>query len=467
MSATRILIVDDDQSFRYLLEETLRKEGYEIASASSGEQALQIFKNDSFDVVTLDIKMPGMDGFTVLSEIKKLKPEQLTVIITAYGAQKIAVEAVKQGAYDYFTKPFDVDELRLVIRRAVECSYLSRENRKLKEELHKKYDFGEIIGNSGKILEVLEVIKKVSSTDVTVLIQGESGTGKELVARSVHNNSPRKDRAFVKINCAAIPEGVLESELFGHEKGAFTDASFQKNGRFESANHGTIFLDEIGDMSLATQAKVLRVLQEKEFERVGSTRSIKVDVRIITATNKDLLRCVREGGFREDLYYRINVVSVNLPPLRERREDIPLLFEHLIGKFNKVFNKSIKHISLDALELLMKYNWPGNIRELENVLQRAIVLVEKEIITPQELPFYIRCVNEDIKVKTDSVDFSKPLLDTVKEITEDVEKQIIIKALNRTNWNRTEAAQLLQVSRKSLFNKMKRFNLLESLESEE
>ncbi|MFH2146023.1 MAG: sigma-54 dependent transcriptional regulator [Candidatus Omnitrophota bacterium] len=467
MSAIRILIVDDDQSFRYLLEETLRKEGYEIVSASSGEEALGIFKNDSFDVVTLDIKMPGMDGFAVLSEIKKIRPEQLTVIITAYGAQKIAVEAVKQGAYDYFTKPFDVDELRLVIRRAVECSCLNRENRKLKEELHKKYDFGEIIGNSGKILEVLEVIKKVSSTDVTVLIQGESGTGKELVARSVHNNSPRKDRAFVKINCAAIPEGVLESELFGHEKGAFTDASFQKNGRFESANHGTIFLDEIGDMSLATQAKVLRVLQEKEFERVGSTRSIKVDVRIITATNKDLLRCVREGGFREDLYYRINVVSVNLPPLRERREDIPLLFEHLIGKFNKVFNKSIKHISLDALELLMKYNWPGNIRELENVLQRAIVLVEKEIITPQELPFYIRCVNEDIKVKTDGVDFSKPLLDTVKEITEDVEKQIIIKALNRTNWNRTEAAQLLQISRKSLFNKMKRFNLLESLESEE
>ncbi len=459
--AARILVVDDDQSFRFLLEEALKKEGYSVAAAANGQAALKIYNQEEFDVVTLDIKMPGMDGFEVLSEMKKINSEQLVVIITAYGAQKIAIEAVKKGAYDYFTKPFDIDELRLVIKRALECKRLNYENKKLKEELHKKYHFKELVGNSGKMLEVFEIMKKVVNTDVTVLIQGESGTGKELVARAIAYNSQRKDHPFIKINCAAIPEGILESELFGHEKGAFTDASFKKIGRFEAADKGTIFLDEIGDMSLATQAKVLRVLQEKEFERVGSAQSVKVDVRIITATNKDLFRCVKTREFREDLYYRINVVSINLPPLLERREDIPLLFEHFMHKFNREFSKSIKHISLEAMELLMKYKWPGNIRELENVLQRAIVLAEKDVITKNDLPFYIRCVDEEIKIETESVDFSKSLLETVREVVDDVEKQIILKALNKTNWNRTLAAKLLQISRKSLFNKMKRCNLLE------
>jgi len=462
--SVRILIVDDDKSFRFLMEEALKKENYDVVAVSSGEEALEIFQKEKFDVVTLDIKMPGMDGFEVLSHMKKINPEQSIVIITAYGAQKIAIEAVKKGAYDYFTKPFDVDQLRLVMQRAIDRNRLNSENKKLKAQLDKTYSFSEIIGNSGKILEVFEVIKKVSGTDVTVLIQGESGTGKELVARAIHYNSTRKDAAFIKINCAAIPEGVLESELFGHEKGAFTDASFKKIGRFEIANHGTIFLDEIGDMSLSTQAKVLRVLQEKEFERVGSTQSVKVDVRIVTATNKDLFRCVKDGEFREDLYYRINVVSLNLPALRERREDIPLLFEYFIQKFNKELNKSIHHISVETMELLMKYAWPGNIRELENVLQRAVVLAEKDIITNNELPFYIRCLDEGIKMKTETIDFSKSLMDTVKEITDDVEKQVILKALNKTNWNRTETAKILKISRKSLFNKMKKCNLLEEEE---
>ncbi|MFH1061315.1 MAG: sigma-54 dependent transcriptional regulator [Candidatus Omnitrophota bacterium] len=458
--AAKILVVDDDQSFRFLLEEALKKEGYNVVSAASGEEALELFQPDKYDLITLDVKMPGIDGFEVLSRIKKISPLQQIVIITAYGAQKIAIEAVKKGAYDYFTKPFDLDELRLIISRSLECSRLNRENRQLKDELHKRYDFDEIIGNSGKMLEVFEIMKKISGTEVTVLIQGESGTGKELAARAIHFNSLRKNNPFIKTNCAAIPDGLLESELFGHEKGAFTDASAKKIGRFEAANTGTIFLDEIGDMSLATQAKVLRALQEKEFERVGSTQSIRVDVRIIAATNKDLFRAVKEGEFREDLYYRINVVNLQLPTLRQRREDIPLLFEHFMHKFNQEFNKAIKHISLEALELLMKYSWPGNIRELENVLQRAIVLAEKDIITKQDLPFYIQCLDNEIKIETESVDFSKSLIETVKDIVDDVEKQIIIKALKKTNWNRTEASRLLKISRKSLFNKMKRCNLL-------
>ncbi len=459
MMKEKILVVDDDQSFRFLLEEALKKEGYEVTSAGSGEEALELFSREEFDVVTLDIKMPGMDGFEALSRIKEIKSGQIVVIITAYGAQRIAIEAVDKGAYDYFTKPFDIDVLRMVIKRAIECCRLNRENKNLKEKLGRDLRIEEIIGKSGKMLEVFEIIKKVTAAEVTVLVQGESGTGKELAARAIHYNSSRKNGPFVKINCAAIPEGVLESELFGHEKGAFTDAAAKKIGKFEAADSGTIFLDEIGDMSLATQAKVLRVLQEKEFERVGGTAPVKVDVRIIAATNKDLFRAVREGQFREDLYYRINVVSLYLPPLRERRDDIPLLFEHFMKRFNRDFKKEIKHISLEAMELLMKYSWPGNVRELENVLQRAIVLAEGDSISREDLPFYINCLDEEIKVGENNSSFRKSLSETVHDIVDDVEKQLIIKALNQTNWNRTETARLLKISRKSLFNKMKKFGL--------
>ncbi|MFH1093820.1 MAG: sigma-54 dependent transcriptional regulator [Candidatus Omnitrophota bacterium] len=461
----KIMIVDDDASFRFLLIETLRKEGYTVVPASCGQEALDISaKQGPFDVITLDVKMPGMDGFEVLSKIKAINPEQLIVIITAYGAQKIAIEAIKKGAYDYFTKPFEIDELRLVVNRALECNRLNCENKLLKEELGRNFKLEEIIGSSGKMMEVFEIIKKVTSTDVTVLIQGESGTGKELAARAIHYNSGRSNEPFIKVNCAAIPEGVLESELFGHEKGAFTDAGSRKTGRFEAADKGTIFLDEIGDMSLAMQAKILRVLQEKEFERVGSTEVVKVDVRIIAATNKDLFRAVKEEQFREDLFYRINVVSINLPPLREKREDIPLLFEHFMHKFNKEFNKSIEHISLEAMELLMKYPWPGNVRELQNALQRAIILSEGKMITNKDLPFYIQFLDSEIKLETESADFSKSLIETVKDITDEVEKQIILKVLKKTNWNRSETAGILKISRKSLFNKMKKCNLIKEEE---
>lgn len=461
----KILVVDDDNSFRFLLVETLQKEGYEVTSVASGPEAIEIYKKEGpFDVITLDVKMPEMDGFEVLSRIKEINQQQLIVIITAYGAQKVAIEAVKKGAYDYFTKPFEIDALRLVISRAIECNRLNCENKQLKEQLNRDFEFKEIIGTSGKMMEVFEIIKKVTGTDVTVLIQGESGTGKELVARAIHYNSSRSKNPFIKVNCAAIPEGVLESELFGHEKGAFTDATSRKTGRFEAADKGTIFLDEIGDMSLAMQAKILRILQEKEFERVGSTKAIKVDVRIIAATNKDLFRAVKEGHFREDLFYRINVVSIKLPSLREKREDIPLLFEHFMHKFNKQFKKSIEHISLEAMELLMKYPWPGNVRELENVLQRAIILCEGNIITNKDIPLYIQFLDQEKNSMVESSDFSKSLIETVKDITDEVEKQIILKALDKTNWNRSETAKLLKISRKSLFNKMKRCNLIKEEE---
>jgi len=457
--SNHILVVDDDQSFRFLLEEALRKEGYTVTSAAGGEEALRLFHERSYMVVTLDVKMPGMDGFTVLEEMKRVKPEQSIVIITAYGAEKIAIEALNKGAYDYFTKPFDLDTLRLVIKRASERSRLGEENRNLREELGKKYRFEEMIGESGRMREVFSLMKKVADTDVTVLLLGESGTGKELAARAVHNAGSRQKGPFIKVNCAAIVEGLLESELFGHEKGAFTDAGFRKIGRFEAAHTGTIFLDEIGDMSLTTQAKILRVLQEREFERVGSADPIKVDVRIIAATNKDLAQAVKSGEFREDLYYRINVVSIHLPALRSRAEDIPKLFEHFIAKFNQEFHKEIRSISLEAMELLMKYSWPGNVRELENLLQRAVVLAENDMITIGELPFCIRCIDREIKVDMEQVDFSKSLFATVREVLADVEKQLILKALQKTNWNRGETATLLKISRKSLFNKMKRCHL--------
>ncbi|MCM8813050.1 MAG: sigma-54 dependent transcriptional regulator [Candidatus Omnitrophica bacterium] len=456
----RILIVDDDQSFRFVLEETLRKEGYSVAACAGGGQALEQFSRERFDVVTLDIKMPDMDGFEVLRRMKAQVPEQLILIITAFGGQKIAVEAVQKGAYDYFTKPFELEELRVVIRRALDRERVGAENIRLRRELEGKYDFAEIIGNSGKMREIFALMRKVAATDVTVLIQGESGTGKELVARAIHYQSARREYPFVKINCAAIPDTILESELFGYERGAFTDAASRKIGKFEAAHQGTIFLDEIGDMSVSTQAKVLRVLQEKEFERLGSNASVKVDVRIIAATNKDLVRAGKEGQFREDLLYRINVVPLYLPPLRERREDIPLLFDHFMQRFSREMHKPIRHIALDAMELLMNYHWPGNIRELENVLQRAIVLAEQEMISKDDLPLFIRSYDKTVRQPQERADFSKSLRDMVQEITADVEKQLIIQALERTNWNRTDAARLLRVSRKGLFNKMKRYQLL-------
>ena len=454
-----ILVVDDEESMRFFLEETLKKEGYAVVSVGDGKEAVRRASETEFDLITMDIKMPGMSGLEALLEIKKLKPEVVVIMITAYGSEKIAIDAIQKGAYDYFTKPFDLDNLRIVIRRAIEKRRLATENDKLRRELEKRYRFDNIIGSSGRMIEVLELVGKVVDTNVTVLLHGETGTGKELIAKAIHYNSHRKDKPFIKMNCVAIPETLLESELFGHEKGAFTGAVSRKPGKFELANEGTLFLDEIGDMNLLTQAKLLRVLQEKEFERVGGTESIKVDVRIIAATNKDMKKAINNGGFREDLYYRLNVVYITLPSLRERKEDIPLLFEHFMEKFNKELNKNIRHIAFDAMELLMKYDWPGNVRELENILQRAIVLEKGDTITKEYLPMAIRMRGEDIKLDLDKAEFFTSLPHAIKGIVADVEKQLIIKTLNSTNWNRSKAAEHLKISRKSLHNKMVRYGL--------
>ncbi|MBI2447117.1 MAG: sigma-54-dependent Fis family transcriptional regulator [Candidatus Omnitrophica bacterium] len=456
-----ILVVDNEESMRFFLEEILKKEGYSVVSAGDGIAAIHRVQEAEFDLITMDIRMPGMNGLEALLEIKKIKPEVVVVMITAYGSEKIAIDAIQKGAYDYFTKPFDIDNLRIVIRRAIEKHRLDIENRSLRRELGERYKFDNIIGTSGRMMEVLAIIGKIVDTSVTVLLHGETGTGKELIARAIHYNSPRKDNPFVKMNCVAIPDTLLESELFGHEKGAFTGAVSRKLGKFELANEGTLFLDEIGDMNLLTQAKLLRVLQEKEFERVGGTESVKVDVRIISATNKDMEKAIKTGEFREDLYYRLNVVPVILPPLRDRKDDIPLLFEYFMEKFNKELNKNIKHIAFDAIELLMKYDWPGNVRELENVLQRAIVLEKGDTLTREYLPMAIKARGEDIKLDLDKASFFTNLPHAIKGIVADVEKQIIIKTLNSTNWNRSKAAEHLRISRKSLHNKMTKYGLFE------
>ncbi len=454
-----VLVVDDDESMRYLLEEALSKEGYSIVTAKDGEESVRRAKEMVFDAIIMDIRMPGMSGLEAIAEIKKYDRSAVIVVITAYGTEKMAIEAVEKGAYDYFTKPFELEDLRAVVRRAIEKRRLRAENETLHRELKRKCEFSNIIGESGRMMEVYEIVSQVVNTDVTVLIYGESGTGKELIARAIHYNSLRKDKPFIKMNCVAIPETLLESELFGHEKGAFTGAVARKLGKFELANRGTLFLDEVGDMSLLTQAKLLRVLQEREFERVGGTQTVKVDVRIIAATNKDLPQAVKRKEFREDLYYRLNVVSLVMPPLRERREDIPQLFEHFMKEYNKKLNRDVQRISVEAMELLMKYPWPGNIRELENVLQRAIVLEKGDTLTKEHLPMVIQSLDREMKFDVDRIGMTTSLSEAVNQVLEDVEKQFILRALERTGWNRTKAAEELRISRKSLHNKMKKYSI--------
>ncbi|MGB9629440.1 MAG: sigma-54-dependent transcriptional regulator, partial [Thermodesulfobacteriota bacterium] len=382
----KVLIVDDELGTRESLKMILKKD-YEVLLAKDAEEAFIKIKEHSPDVVLLDILLPDLDGLKVLEKIKQSDPEIIVIMITATKTVKTAVEAMKLGAHDYITKPFDLDELRLIISRSVSAKALKEENRRLWEEIDKNYGFGNIIGKSKGMREIYKMIRQIANSKSTVLIMGESGTGKELISRAIHYNSNRKNFPFITINCAAIPETLIESELFGHEKGAFTDAIRTKKGLFEEADGGTLFLDEIGELSLTTQAKILRFLEEKEFNRVGGSKTIKVDVRLITATNKDLTQLIKKGGFREDLYYRINVVPILLPPLRERREDIPLLIDHFIKKFNAENNKNVKGIQPEALEVMMNYEWPGNVRELENLMERVIALTTNEYIQPKELPF--------------------------------------------------------------------------------
>ena len=449
-----VLIVDDEVGARESLKMILKND-YEVFLAKNAEEAFLQVKTHSPDLILLDIILPDLDGLKVLEKIRQNDPDMIVIMITATKTVKTAVEAMKLGANDYVTKPFDVDELRLIITRSLSTKALEQEVKYRREEMDKNFDFGNIIGKSKLMKEIFKVVKQIADSKSTALIMGESGTGKELISRAIHYNSNRKTFPFVTINCAAIPDTLIESELFGHEKGAFTNAIERKLGRFEVAHLGTLFLDEIGELSLATQAKILRFLEEREFNRVGGSKTIKVDVRLITATNKDLNQLIKKGSFREDLYYRINVVPIVIPPLRERKEDIPMLIDHFVNKFNGENNKNVKGINKEALDLLMQYEWPGNVRELENLVERVIALTSNESIQLNELPLSFKNIPKISGLK-ESVLEGKV---SFTQAEEDFEREVILDALKKTNYIQSHAAEILGISRRILKYKMDKLGI--------
>jgi DNA-binding NtrC family response regulator len=450
----KILVIDDDTSLRRVLEYNLQEEGYEVQAASSGEEGLYLFGLDQPDLIITDMKMSGMDGLMVLKSIKERSPETLVIIVTAFGTVDVAVEAMKVGAYDYITKPFNRDELRLIVKKALQFNGLAEENKRLKSELSDKADFRTIVGSSKEMEKVFDVIRKVADTEASVLITGESGTGKELVARSIHANSSRRDAPLVAINCAAIPRELLESELFGHIKGAFTGAVKDKMGKFQVAEGGTLFLDEVGELPVELQPKLLRALQEKEVEPVGGTKIQKLDVRIVSATNLDIDKAIADGTFREDLYYRLSVIPIHLPPLRERRKDIPLLIKYFCAKHgsNKVtFDK-------DAFETLVMYPWPGNVRELENAVERLLIMRNSDVISCDDLPDKIR--NGGAEASSTS---SGSLINLPDEgySLERLEREVVVQALERNQWNQTAASRFLRIPRHTLIYRMEKYEIMQ------
>jgi len=449
----RILIVDDEASVGQFLSIMLEREGYKVEAVLSGKDALEKIAENPPQVVLADLRMPEMDGIELLTRIKEEDPRIAVVIMTAYGSLESAVEAMRKGAFDYVMKPFQIEEIKLVIKRAIEERKLREENLELKRRV-KQYELKEIVGKNEKFQKVLELAKKVAPTDSTVLIRGESGTGKELIAKAIHNMSPRANNPFIAINMAALPEELLESELFGYTKGAFTGATKNKEGLFKAAEGGTILLDEISEASPRIQVKILRALQEKEITPVGSTKTIKVDVRIIASTNADLEKMVAEGKFREDLYYRLNVVYIHLPPLRERKDDIPLLTNHFLKKYTSLYNLPPKKISDETMKILLEYSWPGNVRELENAIERAVILSEGEVIKPVDLPEKIRD-RFSVGGVSDQVSLSGLTL-------EELEKRYILQVLDETGWNKNRAAQILGIDPSTLYRKLQRYGLSKS-----
>jgi DNA-binding NtrC family response regulator len=439
----KILIVDDEQIVRESLTNWLKEESYQVEAAENGPMALEKIRQFPFQVVLLDLKMPGMDGIQVLAEIKKEFPDIEVIIMTAYGSVNTAVEAIKAGAYDYIVKPFDPEEVALLIKKILEHKNLILENILLRQQLEEKYEFEDLIGKGPAMQQVFELIRNVAPTQATVLITGESGTGKELVAKAIHAISPRRYEPFIALSCGALPDTLLESELFGYEKGAFTGATHTKKGRFEMADGGTLFLDEVGEISLKTQIDLLRVLQEKAFRRLGGTDLIKVDVRIISATNRDLQQAITQGIFRSDLFYRLNVVGLQLPPLRERREDIPLLAKHFLRRYAIEINKKIERLAPSALELLMEYNWPGNVRELENAIERAVVISPGHELTGKDFTF----------LQPNPGFFNEPSSRNLQEL----EKQHIQRILEENHWNVSKTAVDLGIDRVTLYNKIKKY----------
>jgi two-component system response regulator AtoC len=451
MSTNRILLIDDEENFRHMLSVILKKRGYDIDTASNGTEGLKKADTGSYDTVLCDIRMPKMDGLEFLKEAQKAGCESTIIMMSAYGTLDTAIEAMKLGAYDYISKPFKPDEIILTLKKAEERERLRRENLFLKKEVQKEYSFENIISKNQRMKQIFETIEQVAKYKSTILISGSSGTGKELVAKAIHFNSDRANNPFIPVNCGAIPENLLESELFGHTKGSFTNAVRTKKGLFEEADGGTVFLDEIGELPLQLQVKLLRVLQDGEIRRIGDSRAIQIDVRVIAATIKNLDKEVREGKFRDDLFYRLNVLPIKLPPLSDRKEDIPLLVDHFIHKYSRELNRPIEGIVPEALNCLLSYNWNGNVRELENVIERAIVLTESNEIQVENLPFEIQNPKEESRLS---------LLDdelSIKKASRYLEMDLIRKALQKTNGNHTHAAKLLEISHRALLYKIKEY----------
>jgi len=447
-----ILVVDDEVGVRESFEAVLAKE-YDLHFATQGPEALRILGTQDMNLVLLDVRMPGMDGIEVLRRIKELNERTDVIVVTAVKSLKTAVEAIKLGAYDYITKPFDIHEILALIKHVVEKQELMKEVLYLRDKVARDHSFENLVGRNSRMQEIYTLITRIADNNATVLLSGESGTGKEVLARTIHQQSNRSSRPFVAVNCAAIPSELLESELFGHEKGSFTGAIATKVGKFELATGGSLFLDEIGSMRLDHQAKILRALLERKIERVGGTRTIKIDVRVIAASNRDLKKAVEEGTFREDLYYRLNVVPITLPPLRQRRDDIPLLVEHFIAKYNREFNRRVKGFSAGATAALYQYDWPGNVRELENVIQRAVALAQSETVSLRELPLDISILGGQV-----IEDIQKAGL-SLREARSHFEKQYILNILEKVQWNQTEAARLLGLHRNTLLWKLQRLGI--------
>lgn len=452
----RILIVDDEESLREFLEIMLKREGYDISTAADGDLAIKLMAKKDFDLVITDLQMPKIHGMEVLTKAKEISPDIIVIVITAFGSTESAVEAMKLGAYDYITKPFKIDEIKLIVHKALEKRSLFRENIFLKKELGAKYQWDNLIGSAPSMLKIYDLIQRVCETKTNVLITGESGTGKELVAKAIHYNGPLKNKAFITVNCGAIPESLMESELFGHKKGSFTGAIADKMGLFEAANGGTIFLDEIGELPLQVQVKLLRVLQERTFKKVGGTEDITISVRIMAATNKDLAKEVSKGAFREDLYYRLNVIHIPMPPLRDRKEDIPTLAHHFLEKYNQHLSKHIKKISKEAMNALMHYEYPGNVRELENIIERTVSLEQGAAILPESLPQSIFHAGVSRRTSTDIITTEGVNLE---EIVENIERDLIEKALKKTGGVKKKAAKLLGISFRSMRYRLEKYGL--------
>jgi two-component system response regulator PilR (NtrC family) len=454
----RILVVDDEESIREFLDIMLRKEGYEITCAEDGAQAIELLKKKTFDMIISDLQMPNVTGIELLKYVNDNYPGLLFLMITAFGTTETAVEAMKMGAYDYITKPFKIDEVRINIQNALRSQNLEFENRTLRRELSKEFSFQNLVGDSSNMHQIYDLIQRVSKTPTNVLITGESGTGKEMVAKAIHFSGPLKDRPFVTVNCGAIPESLMESEMFGHRKGSFTGAVVDKAGLFEAADTGTLFLDEVGELPLSIQVKLLRAIQERVIRRVGSTDDTKIEVRIIAATNRDLEAMVHEGSFRQDLFYRLNVINIRTPSLRERKDDIVILAKHFLNKYNERLAKNVTGISAESMEILRKYDYPGNVRELENIIERTVALESGSTILPESLPPFVNTPSGRRLASSHDIEVTEEGLD-LEKILGQIEKELLIKAIHTAGGVKKRAAKLLGVTFRSMRYRVEKYGL--------